>query len=63
VFEGRKGAGCNYAVNFEDPDGYQFELYTDMDQIDESGKTRPAEQFRPAPSLEDAVAQPLPLRW
>jgi catechol 2,3-dioxygenase len=63
VFEGRKGAGCNYAVNFEDPDGYQFELYADMDQIDEGGKMRPPEQFRPAPSLEEAIAKPLPLRW
>jgi hypothetical protein len=63
VFEGRKGAGCNYAVNFQDPDGYQFELYADMDQIDESGKMRPPEQFRPAPSLEEAVTKPLPLRW
>lgn len=63
VFQGRKGAGCNYSVYFNDPDGYQFELYTNIDQVDESGRTRPASQFRPAKSLEEAVANPLPLRW
>ena len=63
VFEGRKGAGCNYSVYFEDPDGYQFELYCNIDQIDENGQTRPATQYRPARSLEEAVANPLPLSW
>src|SRR5580658_1371792 len=35
VAEGRKGAGSNVGVNFIDPDGNQFELYCDIDQIDE----------------------------
>ena len=36
VFEGRKGAGCNESINFLDPDGYEFEIYCNMDQIDAS---------------------------
>ncbi len=60
VFEGRKGAGCAYSVYFSDPDGYQFELYCGIDQIDESGRTRPASDFRPAVTLEEAIANPLP---
>src|SRR5271155_474302 len=36
VWEGRKGAGCNYGVTFLDPDGYEFELYCNIDQIDAS---------------------------
>ena len=63
VFEGRKGAGCNYSVYFLDPDGYQYQLYCDMDQIGEDGRTRPAEQYRPARSLEEAVANPVPRTW
>ena len=59
VFEGRKGAGCNVALHFTDPDGYEFELYCEMDQIDKQGHLRPAEQFRRAQTLEDAVANPV----
>src|ERR1700733_12695494 len=32
TFEGRKGPGGNMGIEFEDPDGYCFELYVDMDQ-------------------------------
>lgn len=63
VFEGRKGAGCNIGINFLDPDGYEFEIYCGMDQIDESGRLRPAEQFRRAKSLEEAVANPVQKTW
>jgi catechol 2,3-dioxygenase-like lactoylglutathione lyase family enzyme len=62
-FEGRKGAGCNYSINFLDPDGYEFEIYCNMDQIDESGKLRPKEQFLPKNSLAEAIANPVPARW
>lgn len=62
-FEGRKGAGCNYSINFLDPDGYEFEIYTRMDQIDETGRLRPKSQFRPASSLAEAIANPVPERW
>lgn len=60
VFEGRKGAGGNAAVHFRDPDGYEFELYCGMDQVDEAGHLRPPEQFHRVSSLEDVVANPLP---
>jgi len=60
LFEGRKGAGGNMALHFCDPDGFEFELYCGMDQIDESGILRPEEQFHRVNSLEDAVANPLP---
>jgi len=43
-----------------DPDGFSIELYASMDQIGADGKSRPAEQWRRAKSLEEAVAHPLP---
>ncbi|MFN4283284.1 MAG: VOC family protein [Alphaproteobacteria bacterium] len=63
VFEGRKGAGCNYAVNFLDPDGYEFEIYCNMDKIDSTGRLRPHGQFIRASSLEEALAKPVPEKW
>lgn len=63
VFEGRKGAGCNLAINFLDPDGYEFEIYCDMDQINETGRLRPEEQFIRVNSLEEAIARPVPKTW
>jgi catechol 2,3-dioxygenase-like lactoylglutathione lyase family enzyme len=63
VFEGRKGAGCNYAVNFLDPDGYEFEIYCSMDQVDETGRLRPHGQFIRANNLEEALANPVPAKW
>ena len=62
VFEGRKGAGSNYGVNFLDPDGNQFELYCDMDQLGASG-VRPSAQWQRAKTLEEAIAKPLPKTW
>jgi catechol 2,3-dioxygenase-like lactoylglutathione lyase family enzyme len=62
VFEGRRGAGCNTSVNFLDPDGYEFEIYVRMDQVIDD-RLRPEAQFRPARSLEEAVAYPLPESW
>lgn len=63
VFEGRKGPGCNYGINFLDPDGFEFEVYCDMDQIDSSGRKRPASQFRRAGTLAEAIANPVPKTW
>ncbi len=63
VFEGRKGAGGNVGLHLTDPDGYEFELYCGMDQVDETGRTRPPEQFHRVKSLEDAIANPLPKTW
>jgi len=63
VFEGRKGAGCNIAINFLDPDGYQFEIYCQMDQIGEDGRMRPPSHFNRVNSLEEAIANPVPKTW
>ncbi|MFM1813335.1 MAG: hypothetical protein RLZ98_30 [Pseudomonadota bacterium] len=60
AFEGRKGAGGNMSLHFNDPDGYEFEIYCDMDQIDRHGLLRPEAQFRRANSLEEAISHPLP---
>lgn len=63
TFEGRKGPGGNVGIEFEDPDGYVFELYADMDQIGTDGKSRPANQWNRVSSLEDALEKPLPHSW
>jgi catechol 2,3-dioxygenase-like lactoylglutathione lyase family enzyme len=63
IFEGRKGAGCNISINFLDPDGYEFEIYCEMDQIGPEGRLRPASHFRRAKPLEDAIANPVPKSW
>jgi catechol 2,3-dioxygenase len=60
VFEGRRRAGCQLAVEFRDPDGNHLELYWGIDQIGTDGRARPASEWRPARTLEDAVANPVP---
>ena len=60
VFEGRQGAGCNTALNFKHPDGYEFAIYCTMDQIDETGSLRPKELLRRAASVEEAKDNPVP---
>ena len=59
VFEGRRRAGCQIAVEFQDPDGNNLEIYWGLDQIGTGGHVRPASEWRPARSLEDAVANPV----
>ncbi|MPZ13293.1 MAG: hypothetical protein GEU73_02500 [Chloroflexi bacterium] len=61
VFEGRRGAGCNVGIEFHDPDGYMVELTCEMEQIGWDGRNRPADMHRPARSLEEAVANPVPM--
>ncbi|MBI2361280.1 MAG: VOC family protein [Deltaproteobacteria bacterium] len=60
VYEGRRGPGCNPGIEFLDPDGFTIELYACMDQIGWDGKSRPADQWRRATSLEEALASPVP---
>jgi len=60
VYEGRRGPGGNPGVEFRDPDGFNIELYASMDQIGLDGKSRPADQWSRAKSLEEATANPLP---
>ena len=59
VYEGRRGPGCNPGIEFLDPDGFTIELYACMDQIGWDGKSRPAEEWRRASSLEEAVENPV----
>ena len=61
--EGRKGAGCNIDVSFDDPDGYHIELYCSMDRVGKPNRARPAEQFRRASTLEEARDNPVPASW
>jgi len=58
-YEGRKGPGCNTGVEFLDPDGFTIELYAVMDQIGWDGKSRPADEWRRAKTLEEAVENPV----
>ena len=55
VFEGRRRAGCQIAVEFRDPDGNNLEVYWGIDQVGTNGYVRPASEWRQARTLEDAV--------
>jgi catechol 2,3-dioxygenase-like lactoylglutathione lyase family enzyme len=59
VFEGRRRAGCQIAIEFTDPDGNNLEIYWNIDQIGTDGQVRPASEWRPARTLEDAAANPV----
>ena len=59
VFEGRRRAGCQLAVEFRDPDGNNLEIYWGIDQVGTDGSVRPASEWRQALTLEDAVANPV----
>jgi len=63
TWEGRRGPGGNPGIHCLDPDGYDFELYCDMDQVDARGASRPSSQWSRASSLEEAKAKPLPKSW
>ena len=58
VFEGRRRAGAQIAIEFLDPDGHNLEFYWGIDQIGADGVARPPEEWRGAKSLEEAVANP-----
>ncbi len=58
--EGRRGPGCNVSVEFRDPDGYMIELTCEMEQIGWNQSARPHSMHRPAKTLEEAVANPVP---
>jgi catechol 2,3-dioxygenase len=59
VFEGRRRAGVQIAVEFLDPDGHHLEVYWGVDQVGLDGRVRPREEWREAHTLEDAVANPV----
>jgi catechol 2,3-dioxygenase-like lactoylglutathione lyase family enzyme len=58
-FEGRRRAGCQIAVEFCDPDGTNLEIYWNIDQVGTEGAVRPAAEWRPAKTLEEAIANPV----
>ncbi|HZQ61286.1 MAG TPA: VOC family protein [Casimicrobiaceae bacterium] len=58
-FEGRRRAGCQIAVEFRDPDGHHLEIYWGLDQVGPDGYVRPAEEWKGAHSLRDAIEHPV----
>ncbi|MGH7932085.1 MAG: VOC family protein [Candidatus Binataceae bacterium] len=59
VFEGRRRAGVQLAVEFNDPDGHHLEIYWGIDQVGSDGIVRPSEDWRGASTLEEAMANPV----
>src|SRR5580765_4471996 len=59
VFEGRRRAGCQIAIEFRDPDGNNLEIYWNIDQVGTERVVRPGSEWRQAKTLEDAVANPV----
>lgn len=59
VFEGRRRAGVQIAVEFLDPDGHHLEIYWGLDRVGPDGRVRPREEWREAHSLEEAIANPV----
>ena len=60
LFDGRRRAGVQIAVEFLDPDGHNLEIYWGLDQVGSDGISRPKEQWRGAKSLEEAINNPPP---
>ncbi len=57
-FEGRRRAGSQISVEFDDPDGHRLEIFWGLDKVGSDGRIRPAAEWKWAHSLEDAVADP-----
>lgn len=62
LFEGRRRAGAQVAVEFRDPDGHWLEIYWGLDQVVPDGPApdgkppiRPPEEWREVFTLEDAL--------
>jgi catechol 2,3-dioxygenase-like lactoylglutathione lyase family enzyme len=58
-FEGRRRAGAQIAVEFRDPDGHRLEIYWGLDQVGTDGRARPAEEWKWAHGLEQAIEEPV----
>jgi catechol 2,3-dioxygenase-like lactoylglutathione lyase family enzyme len=61
VFEGRHRMGGHTSIEFLDPDGFQLELYWDMDKTRPDGKSRPIGSG--VKSLEASRDNPKPPSW
>ena len=59
VFEGRRWAGCQVAVEFQDPDGNNLETDWNIDQIGTNSAARPASERRQANRSKNAVQYPV----
>jgi len=59
-FAGRRRAGCQIAVEFRDPDNHRLEIYWGIDQIGSEGRARSSAQWDGKPSIEAAIAAPVP---
>jgi catechol 2,3-dioxygenase len=62
VFEGRRMLGAHTSVEFLDPDGYEVELFCDMDQLAPGQKARPRQEKR-LTTLEMSRDNPKPKTW
>jgi catechol 2,3-dioxygenase-like lactoylglutathione lyase family enzyme len=60
VFQGRRRAGVQIAVEFLDPDGHHLEIYWGLDHIGPDGRVRPMSEWREAQTLEAALQDPPP---
>ncbi len=60
IFEGRRRAGVQIAVEFLDPDGHILEIYWGLDRIKGDNKARPPEEWIAAMSIEEAIDNPPP---
>ena len=60
VFEGRRRAGAQIAIEFRDPDGHLLEIYWGLDQVAPGESVRPAQQWSEQFSLEAAIDNPPP---
>ena len=60
TFEGRRRAGAQIAVEFQDPDGHQLEIYWGLDQLGDEEAARPSGEWRWAHTLEEALVNPPP---
>jgi len=60
VFEGRRRAGVQIAVEFLDPDAHHLEIYWGLDRVGADARVRPKGEWREAHTLEDALKNPPP---
>ena len=55
MFEGRRRAGCQVAVEFLDPDGHFLEIFWGLDQLGPDETARSPEEWCEALTLEGAL--------
>jgi catechol 2,3-dioxygenase-like lactoylglutathione lyase family enzyme len=58
-FDGRRRAGVQIAVEFRDPDNHRLEIYWGIDQVAPGAQARPANEWKGARTLEQAIADPV----